>query len=93
MPPALLSHQQQQCPKNCDGKPEVADKTQICLDILSIKQKKGQPKAPKLNWRIMVDECTQLKFFGLCTVKDEMVEPACKQFKKWEQVGKKVDVV
>ena len=41
----------------------------------------------------MVDEHAQLKFSDFHETKNGMVEPACEQFKKWEQAGKKVDVV
>jgi hypothetical protein len=41
----------------------------------------------------MVDEKTQLKFVDFFEAKKDMVEPTCVQLKKWEQAGKKVNVI
>jgi hypothetical protein len=47
---------QKNVPKNRGkAQPEV-DESRIYLDIASVKQKKGQPRATKPHWRIAVDE-------------------------------------
>jgi hypothetical protein len=45
-----------------DTPPSTKDKGRIYLDITNIKKTKNGPKVYKGNWRIMVDERTQLKF-------------------------------
>jgi hypothetical protein len=72
---------------------EQDGKTQVYFDISSIKK----PKDIKAiyNWHcwILVDERTQWKFVDFYEKKNSMIKPTCKQFKKWEQNGHKVDVV
>jgi hypothetical protein len=45
----------------------------------------------QINWQIIVDKRTQLKFsdFFLDT-KNGMAELTCKQFQRWKDVGKEV---
>jgi hypothetical protein len=55
------------------------------LDIAIIKKSKNGPKVYKGNWRIMVDERTQLKFSDFFDTKNGMVEETCKQLHCWKQ--------
>ena len=54
---------------------------------------KDQVTPLKPVWRIMVDQQLQLKFLDFCVHQDYMIEQTCEQWKKWQQAGKKVDVV
>jgi hypothetical protein len=47
------------------------------LDISTAKDKKVQPRITKNNWRIMVDESTNLNISHFYTNKDGMCEPTC----------------
>jgi hypothetical protein len=60
---------------------------------VKVKHKEGQPKTVKPNWRIMVEERTQLKFSDFYPTKNRMIEPTCEQFQKWKQRGKQVKCV
>jgi hypothetical protein len=57
------------------------------LDIATVKQPKGGPNVTRTNWRIMVDEQTQLKFSNFYKKKNGMIEPTCVQLNKWKQAG------
>ena len=68
----------------------------IFLDVSTVKQPAvlgggeavGEDrKLNKSNWRIMVDEKTQLKFSNFFETKSGMVEPTCEQFSKWIKDG------
>jgi hypothetical protein len=71
---------------------ELDGKTRVYLDISSIKK----PKDIKAiyNWHcwILVNERTQLKFVDFYEKKSGMIEPTCKQFKKWETMGPRLMV-
>jgi hypothetical protein len=84
---------QKNVPKLSDGEPAEEGKIRIYLDIATVKRQEGQPKASKPNWRIMVDERTQLKFSDFFKTKNAMVEPTCEQFQKWKDNGKAVTFV
>jgi hypothetical protein len=60
---------------------------------MTVKHKEGQPKMVKPNWRIMVEERTQLKFSDFYPTKNGMIEPTFEQFQKWKQSGKQVKCV
>jgi hypothetical protein len=60
----------------------------VFLDIATVKQKEDQPKVTKPNWRIIVDEATNLKFSDFYETKNGMVEPTCELLNKWKQNGK-----
>jgi hypothetical protein len=72
---------------------EQDGKTQVYLDISSIKKPKDIKAIYNQHCWILVDERTQLKFVDFYEKKSSMIEPTCEQFKKWEQNGHKVDVV
>jgi hypothetical protein len=55
---------------------------------VTVKQKEDQPKVTKPNWRIVVDEATNLKFLDFYETKNEMVETTCEMLHKWKQQGK-----
>jgi hypothetical protein len=82
------------CEKLCApvDKPDK-DNGRIYLDISTVKPEKGEEEVSKPHWRIMVDEWTQLKFSDFFKFKNDMPEPTCEQFKKWEQAGKAVKIL
>jgi hypothetical protein len=55
-------------------------KTQIYLDISSIKNPKDIKNIYNQHCRILVDEPMQLKFVDFFETKNRMVEPMCEQF-------------
>jgi hypothetical protein len=57
----------------------------IFLDIATLRSPPEGPNVTKPNWRIMVDERTQLKFSDFFETKNGMIEPTCEQFQKWHQ--------
>jgi hypothetical protein len=61
----------------------------IFLDISTIKNKDDK-RVYKSNWRIMVDEHTELKISDFFDTKSGMVEPTCAKLYKWNQNGIKV---
>ena len=66
----------------------------IFLDISSVKSPKLlKVNVTKPNWRLMVDERTELKWTNFYDTKDEMVEPTCEMFHKWKLEGKPVGIV
>jgi hypothetical protein len=69
----------------------------VFLDLSKIRapkklQKKVQ-QVHKSNWRLIVDEYSELKFSGFYESKDKMVEPTCELFDRWRQTSKPVKVV
>ncbi len=64
----------------------------IYTDIASVKPKDGiVPSRP--HWCIKVDEKTQMKFSSFHKNKDDMVEPSCELFHKWNLTGKTVKFI
>lgn len=64
----------------------------IFTDIASVKPKDGiMPSRP--HWCIKVDERTQMKFSSFHKNKDDMVEPSCELFHKWNLAGKTVKFI
>jgi hypothetical protein len=60
----------------------------LFLDMSTIPKKKGGPAVnAKNNWRMMVDERTQMKFSDFYETKDGMVEPTCEILRRWKQNG------
>ena len=47
----------------------------------------------KPNWRLVVDDFSELPFGDFFETKDDMVEPTCEIFHLWEQAGKPVKVI
>jgi hypothetical protein len=92
---SIAKAKQKNLPKVTFGELQVQEKERgkIHIDISTVKQKKGMPEAIKPNWRILVDARTQLKFSDFYPKKNDMVEPTCQLFKKWEQEGMPVKVV
>ena len=90
---AAAKAKQKNVPKNRDEEKTTKEEGRIYLDIATVKRKEGQPKTVKPNWRIMVEERTQLKFSDFYPTKNGMIEPTCEQFQKWKQSGKQVKYV
>jgi hypothetical protein len=53
---AAAKAKQKNTPQVSEGTPAEDGKNRIYLDIATVKQQKGMPRATKLNWRIMVDQ-------------------------------------
>ena len=79
---------QKNVPKVHLGEPLKDGEHRVFLDISSVKHVTGQPKTIKPNWRIIVDERTQLKFSDFFDTKNGMIEPTCVQLSKWKRSGK-----
>ena len=78
--------------KESKHEPAKACGERIFTDIASVKPKDGiTPSRP--HWCIKVDEKTQMKFSTFHKNKDDMVEPSCELFHKWNLAGKSVKFV
>ena len=73
--------------KESDHQPAKNSNERIFLEIATLKSMPNGPTVTKPNWRIMVDERTQLKFSNFLDTKNGMIEPTCEQFQKWSQHG------
>jgi hypothetical protein len=58
-----------------------------------VKKPKDLPAVINPNWRIMVDERTQMKFSAFFAKKNLMVEPTCVQLNKWKNADKAVKFI
>jgi hypothetical protein len=83
---------QKNIPRHPDAPPSTKDEKRIYLDIAMIKKTKNGPKVYKGNWRIMVDERTQLKFSDFFDTKNIMVAGTWEQLHRWKQNGKGVEI-
>ncbi|MGH7955289.1 MAG: reverse transcriptase domain-containing protein [Gloeomargaritales cyanobacterium] len=79
--------------KDSNHKPARSNAERLFLDISTIKSKDDDIKPTKSNWRVMVDERTNLKFSNFFESKDGMVEPTCEQLGKWKNAGLKVKYI
>jgi hypothetical protein len=84
---------QKNVPKDNEHVPSVENNCRIFLDIATIKKVKDGPSVSRPNWRIMVDERTNLKLSAFYQTKKGMVEPTCEQFYRWKQAGQPVKYV
>jgi hypothetical protein len=80
-------------PRHPDAPPSTKDEKRIYLDIATIKKTKKGPKVYKGNWRIMVDESTQLKFTDFFDTKNGMVEETCEQLFRWKESGRGAEII
>jgi hypothetical protein len=61
------------------------------LDIATINKPEGESGSVyKPNWRIVVDERTQMMFSDFFVSKSGMAEPTCELFQRWKDVGREV---
>jgi hypothetical protein len=81
---------QKNVPKVSKHLEATEDEPRVFLDITTVKSPKGGPNVTKPNWRILVDERTQLKFLDFYDAKNGMVEPTCERFQRWKDAGKEV---
>jgi hypothetical protein len=65
----------------------------VYLDISTVKDKKGEPKIMKNNWRIKVDESTNLKISHFNAKKDGMVKPTCELIKKLKNMEIEIKII
>jgi hypothetical protein len=84
---------QKYLPRHPDAPPSTKDEKRIYLDIATIKETKNGLKVYKGNWRIMVDERTQLNISDFFDTKNGMVEGTCEQLHRWKQSGKGVEII
>jgi hypothetical protein len=63
------------------------------LDISTVKDKKGEPKITKNNWRIMLDESINLKISHFYAKKDAMCERTCELIKKLKDMEIEVKIL
>jgi hypothetical protein len=67
------------------------NEARVFLDIATIKKPEGESGSVyKPNWRIVVDERTQMKFSDFFVSKSGMAEPTCELFQRWKDVGREV---
>ena len=91
---AIGKAKQKNVPKKSDHVGSKANGERVFLDIATIKgEKDGPPPNARRNWRIMVDERTQMKFSMFCTTKDGMVIPTLNQLARWNQNGMTVKYI
>jgi hypothetical protein len=76
--------------KESEHQPTTKPGERMFLDLASVKPRKDGPTTKKPNWRILVDEATQLKFSDFYDTKSGMVEPTCEKLHKWREAGKPV---
>ena len=82
---------QNNVPKESGHVPATKNGERVFLDLSTVKQQDGVRSKPRSqNWRMVVDERTQLKFSTFHDKKDDMVEVTCQQFEKWRAAGKAV---
>jgi hypothetical protein len=82
-----------QKPGHPEAPPSTKDESRIYLDIATIKNTKNGPKVYKGNWRIMVDERTQLKSSDIFDTKNGMVEETCEQLHRWKESGRGAKII
>jgi hypothetical protein len=63
------------------------------LDISTAKDKKGEPKITKNNWRIMVDKSTKLKISHFYAKKDGVCETTCELIKKLKEMEIEIKIL
>ena len=91
---AAAKAKQKNVPKKSEHVKAERPNERVFLDISTVKKNKEiQFKPVKGQWRMIVDECTQMKFSDFYATKDGMVEPTCELFKKWSQDEKPVGSV
>jgi hypothetical protein len=84
---------QKHLPRHPDASPSTKDEKRIYLDIAMIKKTKKGPKVYKGNWRIMVDERTQLNISDFFNTKNRMVEETCEQLFRWKESGRGAEII
>jgi len=65
----------------------------VHLDIASLRFTDNNKISSNSNWKIMVDEKTQLKFSDFFNTKIGMVENTCQLLYKWKEQGIPVKIV
>ena len=79
---------QKNVPKESVHVPATMPAERVFLDISTVKKPNdGTVINSKKNWRIIVDERTQMKFSEFFETKNGMIEPTCVQINQWNQNG------
>eukprot|EP00980_Cylindrotheca_fusiformis_P010432 scaffold2318_cov88-Cylindrotheca_fusiformis.AAC.1 len=78
---------QKSLPKETNHQVASADQRRIFLDISTIKRSDTQKIVSKGQWRLVVDEITQLKMSGFFDTKNGMVEPTCEMLQQLKADG------
>jgi hypothetical protein len=79
--------------KKSEGTKSKEPGGRMYLDISTVKDKKGEPKITKNNWRIMVDESTNLKISHFYVKKDGLCEPTCELIKKLKDMEIEIKIL
>jgi hypothetical protein len=67
------------------------NEARVCMYIATIKKPEGESGSVyKPNWRIVVDERTQMKFSDFFVSKSGMAVPTCELFQHWKDVEREV---
>jgi hypothetical protein len=91
---AIGKAKQKNVPKKSDHVGSKVNGERVFLDIATIKGEKDGPSPnARNNWRIMVDERTQMKFSLFSTTKDGMVVPTLDELTRWNKSGMKVKYI
>ena len=89
----IAKAKQQNVPKESQHIPAKESNGRVYLDIASLRSTDDNKISSNSNWRIIVDEKTQLKFSDFFNTKIGMVEPTCQLFYKWKDQGIPVKIV
>jgi hypothetical protein len=81
---------QKNVPKVSSHEVATAREARVFLGIATDKGPEKGPNVTISNWRIIVDERTQLKFSDFFETKRGMAKPACELFHRWKNAGKEV---
>jgi hypothetical protein len=81
---------QKKVPKVSSHEVATAGEARVFLDIATVKGPEKGPNVTIPNWRIIVDERTQLKFSDFFETKRGMAEPTCELFHRWKNAGREV---
>ena len=77
---------QKNLPTHGEHVPSKNSNERIFIDQATVKAPKAlKVTVTKPNWRILVDERTQLKMSDFYETKDGMIEPTCEKFHKWRE--------
>jgi hypothetical protein len=79
--------------KKSEGTKSKKTGGRVYLDISTVKDKKGEPRITNSNWRIMVDESTNLKISHFYAKKDGMCEPTCELINKLKDMEIEINIL
>ena len=80
-------------PKESDKDISIGPNQLIWLDMFTLRKPKNCENVDNItipNWRLMLDDFTDLSFSAFYDSKDGMVEPTFEQFNLWKKAGKPI---